>query len=83
MSTIKAHNLAVTSLAVFPFEDSKNILVSCSQDTFIKVYDIRSKYAVAILKGHSSSVNCLAASPDSRLVTSGSSDGIVKVWDLF
>jgi WD40 repeat protein len=34
------------------------------------------------LRGHTSWVNSLAFSPDSRRLVSGSRDGTVKVWDM-
>jgi len=37
---------------------------------------------VSQFKGHSNQINCLAISPDTRIMASGSHDGTLKVWDL-
>ncbi|EGR33171.1 major facilitator superfamily protein, putative, partial [Ichthyophthirius multifiliis] len=82
-NTLKAHNLSITSLSIFPFEDQKNILISGSQDTLIKVWDVRTKCILSTLKGHNNPISYLSASPDSRFIASGSTDGVIKFWDLF
>lgn len=39
--TLKGHTVAVNSLAVYPLEEYKNLLISGSYDTNIKLWDLR------------------------------------------
>ena len=55
------------------------MLISGSLDTNIKVWDLRSKEAVSILKGHTMQINSVAGAPDGKMIASGSADGLVKV----
>lgn len=49
-------------------------MVSGSYDTNIKVWDLRTKDYVHMFKGHTMLVNCLAGSPDGKIIASGGSD---------
>ncbi len=48
----------------------------------IVVYDTRTCDKVKLLVGHTQAVRCLAFSPDSQFLFSGSDDGTVRVWDV-
>ena len=69
----------MNALSIFPNEDQPNLLMSGSFDTNVKIWDLRKKEAVTILKGHTMQINSVAGSPDGKMVVSGSSDGLVKV----
>lgn len=73
--TQKGHDL-VTSVAFSA--DGKRIV---SVDGTVKVWDIATEEPVLTLKGHDGGVGCLAFSPDSQQVASGSGDKTVKVWN--
>ncbi|HEX8115202.1 MAG TPA: hypothetical protein VF516_46060 [Kofleriaceae bacterium] len=57
-------------------------MVSASRDQTLKVWELGSGRAVAMLAGHTRLVTALAVTPDGRRVVSASYDRTLKVWDL-
>jgi hypothetical protein len=55
--------------------------VSGSDDQTVRLWDTATGAALQTLKGHGSSVNSVAFSPDSKQVVSGSDDRTVRLWD--
>lgn len=73
MTSFKEHISAVTSIKAQGVMDS-NLVVSGSQDTNVKLWDLRSKRSVFTLKMHSKPINCVAIAEDSKFIASGASD---------
>ena len=60
------------------------VLISGSEDTNVKVWDLRmsGNQNIFTFKEHTGAVTCAGLSPDSKWVASGCRDGAVKVWEV-
>ncbi|RWS29167.1 THO complex subunit 6-like protein, partial [Leptotrombidium deliense] len=63
-------------------QESDPFLVAGCGDNMIHIFSLQSHKPKQTLKGHTDYVNCLALSPDSRTLYSGSEDGSIRIWDL-
>ncbi|KAF8910028.1 WD40-repeat-containing domain protein [Gymnopilus junonius] len=65
---------------------SGNVLVSASDDTFIKVWDRRSlgesRKPSGVLVGHTEGITYVSAKGDGRYVISNGKDQALRLWDL-
>ncbi len=58
-----------------------HLLVSASEDSTLKVWDIRSGAEILTLSGHTAGVNACVVSPDDDFIVSASEDNTLKIWD--
>jgi WD40 repeat protein len=58
------------------------MLVTGSDDTKVKVWDLRSGKAVQTFREHEGIINAAQLSPDSKWVASGGEDGALKIWEI-
>jgi WD40 repeat protein len=79
--TLRGHTTAVNCFGIFPDEQDQRI-ASGSNDTFIKLWDVRQKENYAVLKQHAKQINSIDISPNGLFLLSGSEDGTTKFWDL-
>lgn len=77
--TLPGHRASARCLDFHPYGD---FFASGSDDTNIKIFDVRKKGCMQTYKGHSVGVSCVKHSPDGRWIVSGDLHGVVKVWDL-
>ncbi|KAF9074947.1 WD40-repeat-containing domain protein [Rhodocollybia butyracea] len=81
---ILAHNDDVNSCAWA--EASGNVLVSASDDTFLKVWDRRSLGSSpkpsGVLIGHTEGITYVSAKGDGRYIISNGKDQAMRLWDL-
>ncbi|KAI0825009.1 WD40 repeat-like protein [Trametes gibbosa] len=65
---------------------SGNVLISASDDSFVKVWDRRSLAATqkpsGVLIGHTEGITYVSAKGDGRYVISNGKDQILRLWDL-
>ncbi|KAJ7151843.1 WD40-repeat-containing domain protein [Mycena crocata] len=60
---------------------SGNLLLSASEDTTIRLWDVLSKKLLNTYRGHTDAVMAVAFSPDTLELASGSSDASVRFWN--
>ena len=64
------------------FSPKKKVLVSCSNDNLILIWDLRTFSCIAKLVGHTGSVFSTSFSPDGGKIVSSSFDRSVKIWKI-
>lgn len=82
---VKAKGYAPSEICFTP--DWKRVIVGCSEaargpEGKIHLIDVETGRDVGRLPGHSSNVCSIVASPDGKLVISGSWYGDIKIWNL-
>ncbi|KAM0751222.1 WD40 repeat-like protein [Meredithblackwellia eburnea MCA 4105] len=81
---VRAHTDDVNGVA-FADDSSPNLLLSGSDDTFVKVWDRRSlsgERASGVLVGHTEGITFVAPKGDGRYCLSNGKDQCVKLWDI-
>ncbi|MFP3040221.1 caspase family protein [Treponema primitia] len=63
------------------FSPDESHIISASQDTTLKLWDIATGREIRTFSGHSGGVRSVAYSPDGKLIASGASDKTTKLWD--
>jgi WD40 repeat protein/serine/threonine protein kinase len=89
--TLRGHTEFIHCVAITP--DGKWVLtggggkavggeLKTGTDFDLRIWDLQSGARVGMLSGHKDNVACVAVSPDSSRVASGSQDGKIFLWDL-
>ena len=60
--------------------DGKLLAISSQNDAII--YEVSSRKAVRVLRGHQNTASCLAFSPDGHQLVTGSHDRTIRLWDV-
>ncbi len=87
---LKVHDSSITGISLHPLGD---YLLSCSTDEHWAFSDIKTgKMLIKVssdagssdenMSGHPSSLTCAKFHPDGLIFGTGTSDSIVKIWDL-
>lgn len=58
------------------------LLLSGSDDKNLKVFQLHDRRFMFTIGGHTNWVNSAVFSPDTRLISSGSEDNTVRMWDV-
>lgn len=78
--TLKGHTDSVQDVS---FDVSGKLLVSCSADMSIKLWDFHQSFAcVKTMHGHDHSVSSVAFVPQGDFVVSASRDKTIKIWEV-
>ena len=79
---IQAHDDDVN--AVCYLDESGQVLLSGSDDSLIKIWDLRerSKQPQGVLSGHLAGITSLAVREDGMTIASNSKDQSLKIWDV-
>ncbi|KIY65208.1 WD40 repeat-like protein [Cylindrobasidium torrendii FP15055 ss-10] len=77
----RGHTGPVTSIAFFE-DDGTKMLLSGSWDQTIKIWNRETKDIISSTDAHNDFVKTLLVLPELRLLISGSSDKIVRFWDI-
>ncbi|MDY6901159.1 MAG: hypothetical protein SWZ49_24215 [Cyanobacteriota bacterium] len=74
--------LALQLFQFFPLSNlaAHQLIVSCSRDKTIRIWDLYTGECIRILEGHTDWVYCIAISPDGKTLVSCSRDKTVKIW---
>ena len=62
--------------------NSFGYLVTCSKDTFLKVWDLSTAHCVQTIIAHHSEIWSLDLNPDGNIIFTGSGEGEVKAWKV-
>ena len=76
--TLTGHTTAVLECAFSPIFD--NLVLSCSCDKRLKLWDETTGACTATLEGHQDDINCCAFSTDGATIASGDTSGELKLW---
>lgn len=76
---LQSHTKEITSVSVSP---NKQLVLTTSDDSTVRVWDLGGKKQKNCLKGHKDRVNCGLFSSDQSIFVTGSDDCTVKVWEL-
>lgn len=79
MLCLRGHSGVITDMDVSP---DNSMLVTCSEDRTLRVWDPRTGATLAVLRGHTAAVNLVRFAPGDSVAMSASEDGTCRVWDL-
>jgi WD40 repeat protein len=79
IKSLAGHNKGISALTFTP---DGHTLVTGSDDSTIRIWDVSSGQKKAPLKGHAGSVRAMAVSPDGKTLASSDVSGAIKLWNL-
>lgn len=77
--TSGGHGKVILKLVTHP---KQPLLVTCSADQTVRIWNADNGTAVRTLSGHGDYVYAIAVSPDGNLIASGGFDGEVRIWKV-
>ncbi|ETO08836.1 hypothetical protein RFI_28551 [Reticulomyxa filosa] len=64
------------------FSSDGKMIVSCSNDHTIRLWDVKSRKEIKRFEGHTDHVTCACFSPNGSIIASGSKDCTIRLWDV-
>eukprot|EP00347_Sterkiella_histriomuscorum_P010061 403338836 len=61
--------------------DSESLMMACSIDRKIQIFNVKPYKLLQSLSGHSASINCCSFTYSSKLALTASSDRTIKIWN--
>ena len=80
VDSFRGHDDEVNALAVTRDDQGAQCIVSGSQDTHVKVWNVPSRNVVITNTEHTGAVYAVAVTPDGRRILSGGADKTVGMW---
>jgi len=77
--SLKGHVDWIWKMAVSP---SGGLIASASEDTTIKLWDVKTKECIKTINGHNKAVKTIEFSSDEKVLLSASEDNTIRVWDV-
>ena len=59
-----------------------DVIISCSKDSFVKFWDLRTQHCFKTLTGHLGEIWSLVSLRDEQLLVTGGADSELRVWSL-
>ncbi|HHP7245454.1 MAG TPA: protein kinase domain-containing protein [Elainellaceae cyanobacterium] len=79
VQTLSGHTGLINALVAAP---DRETLISGSEDTTIKLWNLRTGEEVRTLTGHGGPIQALAVNSNGKILASGSADNTIKLWNL-
>jgi WD40 repeat protein len=62
--------------------DGKFVLLTAENETTVVMWEVSTGAEVRRFEGHTNEIECVAVSPDGRLLATASRDGTARIWEL-
>lgn len=79
MFVLLAHSGSIYNIV---FVDGQDLMISCSEDTTIRLWCLKTKCNVLVYRGHNYPIWTLDIGPQGSLFASGSMDATARLWRL-
>jgi WD40 repeat protein len=79
IGNFKGHEGRINGVSI---GNQNNLVMSCSRDKTVRLWDTKTGECSTIIKAHNESVSSAVWSSNDKMIVTGSDDGDLKYWDL-